>query len=61
MYYYDVENRCNQLFDEKDVQKNSKSCNIINAFTVIFDQFNASLLDKSIVLSKKKIILASNL
>ncbi len=38
-----------------------KSCNIINVFTVTFDQFNASLLNKSIVLSKNKIILASNL
>ncbi len=36
------------FFDEQKVQKNSvylkqKTCNIINIFTVIFDQFNASL------------------
>ncbi len=40
------------FFDEQKVQKNSiylkyKSfCNIINVITVIFDQFNVSLLNK---------------
>jgi len=29
-------------------------CNIISAFTVTFDQFNASLLNKSISFLKKK-------
>ncbi len=32
-------------------------CNIINVFAVISDQFNASLLNKSIYFLKKKILL----
>ncbi len=46
-----------RLFDEWKIQKNSiclkyKSfVNIIHFFTITFDQFNASLLNKSIYLS----------
>ncbi len=35
-------------------------CNIINAFTVTFDEFNATLLNKSINLSQKENVLGSN-
>ncbi len=31
-------------------------CNIINAITVTFDQFNGSLLNKNIILFLKKIL-----
>ncbi len=42
-----------EFFDEKKVQKNSiffnrNFCSIIDVFTATFDQFNASLLNKSI-------------
>ncbi len=39
-----------RLVDEQKAQKNSVylKCNIINVFTGTFDQFNASLINKSI-------------
>ncbi len=43
------------FFDESKVQKSRMYlkqivCNIINVFTATFDQFNASLLNKSIII-----------
>ncbi len=59
IYWFNAENSCaaqrfcgnrDSFFldtDEYNVQKNI-FCNIINVFTVTFDQFNVSLLNKSI-------------
>jgi len=47
-------------FKERDLFEIEIFCNIIHIFTVTFDQFNASLLNKSINFFKKKIILTSN-
>ncbi len=43
----DVINRCPSL---------KILCNIINVFTVIFDQFNAFLLNKSVNISDKSLL-----
>jgi len=38
----------NRMFKRTAFIKNRVICNIINVFTVTFDQFNMSLMDKSI-------------
>ncbi len=51
------------FFDDKKVKKSSIFCNIKNVFTVTFNQFNVTLLNKSIdffqtiVLSNKNILI----
>jgi len=45
------------FFDKKKVEKRIEIfCNIINVFAVNFDQFNVSMLNKSINLKKKGIV-----
>ncbi len=46
----------NKHFKEQHLFKIEIFCNITNVFTATFDQFNASLMNKSIHLFKKSLI-----
>ncbi len=45
----------NRKFSEQCLFKIETFCNIINVFTVTFDQFDASLLNKSIIAANQHI------